>query len=199
MFLTKTTYESLAAIKEQIATRGGKIALSTISKALKRLESDLIIDRNRAAICLRQPDKLLDKLSASYQEPEITRTLTCSSQQKIEDLLAITSKTNNFVLTGRSSVSAYAVMGRNETPVIYAPNIDRLLDTWGSQVEETSRFVDLEIRQTNESTVYFDSRFTQSLPCASPIQTFLELSSGEKREQEVAAQVREFILRELKK
>ena len=88
-------------------------------------------------------------------------------------------------------------MARDEVPVLYCRQIDEVLDIWNDQVSETSRFVDLELRQVRDRTVYFDRRIEQSGPYASPVQTFLELSIGDKRDREVAEQVRAFILKEV--
>jgi hypothetical protein len=55
-------------------------------------------------------------------------------------------------------------MGRQEWPVIYTPNIDKLVKIWGSSVEPTSRFVDFDLRETDDPTVYFDVRIEQTLP-----------------------------------
>jgi hypothetical protein len=197
-FLCRPSFGSLADIGEEIETRGGSIAVSTISKALKRMESDLIVVREYDEIRLRQPEKLLEQIRESYREPKVTRTFTCSMNCPLEKLILAAGKKNKLVLSGRSSVDAYAVMGRDEWPILYTPRIDRLLAKWGTNVEETARFVELELRQTDDPTVYFDARMQQDLPYASPMQTFLELSAGEKREREVAAQVRDFILRNLK-
>jgi len=200
-FLCRTTFDSLADIEQQVESRGGSIALSTISKALKRLESDLIVDRSGDSIRLRQPEKLLDKLAESYREPKVTRTFTGSAKQPVDKLVSLARKksASDIVLSGRSSIDAYAVMGRDEWPVLYTSSIDRIIDAWGKNVEETSRFIELELRQTDDPTVYFDARIKQNRPYASPVQVLLECSSGDKREREVAAQVKDFILRDLKK
>ena len=89
-------------------------------------------------------------------------------------------------------------MGRQEWPALYTQDIGRLIRTWGAKVEETSRFIDFELRETEEPTVYFDVRIKQNLPYASPIQVFLECSAGDKRERETAIQVKDLILCELK-
>ena len=197
-FICRTEYDSLADIEEEIRARGGRVAISTISKALKRLESDLIVDRSGDLIRLRQPAKLLDQLSASYGESKVTRTFTGSTRQDLAKLASTAGKETQLVLTGKSSLDAYAVMGRDEWPVFYTRSIDRVIDTWGKKVEATSRFIDLEVRQTDDPTVYFDTRLKGDLPYASPVQVYLEYGAGDKREREVAEQVREFVLRELK-
>ena len=217
-FLCRPMFQSLADIEKEIVSRGGSVVLSTISKALKRMESDLIVDRTSDGFRLRQPDKLLEQLAASYSEPKTTKTVTLaikdlsptkrrkavqkgqtsSTSSPLQTLLAQGATQNTFALTGRSSIERYAVMGRQEWPVLYAQDIGRLIRTWGEKVEETSRFVDFELRETEEPTVYFDVRIKQNLPYASPIQVFLECSAGDKRERETALQVKDLILRELK-
>ena len=88
-------------------------------------------------------------------------------------------------------------MGRDEKPVVFTDRLDRLLEAWGDRVQETSRFIDFELQETDDPTVFFGLRVKQGLPYASPVQVFLECSSGDKRERETAGQVREAILREL--
>jgi len=60
----------------------------------------------------------------------------------------------------------------------------------GETVPARERFATVSLLETQNEEVYFDrrktSRFTR--------QTFLELSSGDKRDQETATQVRKAIL-----
>lgn len=197
VFLCRPEFQSLADIEKEINARGGRIALSTISKALKRLEYDLIVDRASDGIRLRQPDKLLEKLAESYSPPKVTRTVTLSTNKPLAELFRLAPQKTPLVFSGRSSITAYAVMGRGDCPVLHTPSIAEILRKWGRKVEETSRFVDVELRQTDDPTVYFDARVTEALPYASPIQVFLECSAGDKREQETSQQVKDLILGEL--
>ena len=218
-FLCQATFQSLGEIEKDIRVRGGSVVISTISKALKRLESDLIVDRTPNGLRLRQPDKLLEKLAESYADPKTTRTATLAIQRlplttkgnqltagdlklnsrlPLSTLLSEGPRQTSLVLTGKSSIENYAVMGRQEWPVLYTTNIDRLILAWGEKVEETSRFVDFELRETDDPTVYFDVRMKENLPYASPTQVFLECSAGDKRERETALQVKDLIIRELR-
>ncbi len=63
-------YNSVSEIYENIIKIGGNIALSTVSKALTRLEEDLIIQKNTNGIRLLQPEKLLDRLKDNYTKPK---------------------------------------------------------------------------------------------------------------------------------
>lgn len=215
-FLCRETFRSLADIEGEIKSRGGRVVLSTISKALKRMIDDVVIDRADDGFRLRQPEKLLQKLTESYSPSKFSKSVTLKVKKGpviSEDrqltagglkLLAKLTLDRLFLrkdpmtLTGVSSIENYAVMGRQEWPVLYTPNADELLRIWGEDVEETSRFVDFELRQTDDPTVYFDVRMKDSLPYASPIQVFLECSAGDKRERETALQVKDLILCELR-
>ena len=215
-FLCRAMFRSLADIEGEIKSRGSSVVLSTISKALKRMTDDLIIDRADDGFRLRQPEKLLQKLTESYTPPTVGKVVTLKvkkvpivseGKQMTAGGLKLVAKLtldklflrkDLMVLTGASSIENYAVMGRQEWPVLYTPNTDELLRIWSENVEQTSRFVDLELRQTDDPTVYFDVRMKQNLPYASPIQVYLECSAGDKRERETALQVKELILRELR-
>lgn len=214
-FMCRDKYRSLVDVEGEIRRRGGRVVLSTISKALKRMEDDLIIDRNDGELRLRQPDKLLQKLSEGYAAPKVSRSLTLKMKNAPRDsggqqgiaggLQLVPALTldepslgkNRLVLTGASSIENYAVMGRQDWPVFYTSDVDGILEVWGDDVEPTSRFFDLELRQTDDPTVYFDARWKRNLPNASPIQVYLECLAGDKRERETAAQVKDLILREL--
>lgn len=215
-FLCRSAFQSLADIEEAIRIRGGRVVMSTISKALKRMTDDLIIDRTNEGYRLRQPEKLLEKLVESYTPPQTGKTVTLKVKRvtDVTEGRQLTAGGSSLVaslmrdgeplrgdlitLTGVSSIENYAVMGRHDWPVFYTSNVGKLLEIWGDRVEQTSRFIDLELRETDDPTVYFDQRMKENLPYASPVQVFLECSAGDKRDRETALQVKDLILRELR-
>lgn len=193
-FLCRAAFSSLADIDAEIRKRGGKVATSTISKALARMEDDLVVERSGGRIRLLQPDKLLDNLVADYRPPRIRRKTSVQCLRPVSELLKNVSQEISLVLSGKSSIDGYAVMGRDEIPVVYTNDIDRLLSGWGRDAKESERFADLELIETDDPTVYFDQRLRNGLPYASPIQSYVECRTGDKREKEVAAQVRSVIV-----
>lgn len=196
-FLCRPRYDALADIADEVQRRGAAVAISTVSKALKRMEEDVVVERVSGKIQLLQADKLLQLLADNYRPPQVWSKATFSTKLAMNELLALPTSEARMALSGKSSIAAYAVMGRDEHPVLFTDNIGRLRQAWGDRVQETSRFIDFELRETNDPTVYFDVRWHQGLPYASPIQVFLECSSGDKREKETARQVRDFILQGL--
>jgi hypothetical protein len=166
------------------------------------LDQDLVIERTKGrsprtrSLRLIQPEKLLQLLTTNYVPPLIKQRLTVKTALAPEQLRQRLREwgreiAENAVLTGSSSAGEYAVMAREPVQSFYCSNLDSLFKRLGSDFEETSRFPNVEFLETDENFVYFDARDHLA---ASPIQTYLELMRGDKREQETAEQVRRAIL-----
>lgn len=197
--LLRPQTESLADLDRFIRERRGRITLTTISKALRRLEDDVLVERRGGWARLLQPEPLLDKLAGAYRPPKVLRRVVGSTSLDRAALAArFTTVPARTVLTGQSSTDRYAVMGREERVRFYTDSSVALLGTLGGEFTEGERFANLELIETDDPTAYFDVRRRGDLPFASPIQTYLELASGEKREKETAEQVRALILDELR-
>jgi len=205
-FLVRPNYEAVQDIRLEINRRNLLIdrwnkkpmGLSTVSKALKTLKEDLIVSRNNV-IRLLQPDKLLEKLSDNYASPKITARVRLKIPEQDRPIREIVigqavKAGLPLVATGVSSVGRYAVMQRGDIVSIYCPRIESLVERInGSQYE---RFSNIELIETEDETVYFDPRREGDFAWASPVQTYLELMAGDKRDQEIAAQVKSYILSE---
>lgn len=205
VFLCKAGYPTVQSVLDEVNTRNLMLKLygctpmrqSTVSKCLKTLEEDLAIKRSNG-IELLQAGKLLDTLCINYRPPRRGRVVSCKLPGGGDLLGALSNATRiqnlPLVVTGLSSVNRYAVMQRGDVLKIYCPNIERLLDQMS--VVETDRFPDLEVIETSEESLYFDSREELGVHFASPVQTYLELMTGDKRDIETAEQVRDFIMSE---
>ena len=175
------------------------MSLSTVSKALKTLVDDLIVTREES-IRLLQPDKLMEKLSENYDPPvvkERVRLKISEENGKVLKLLSKLSQTLDLPLmaSGTSSVARYAVMQRGDLLSVYCPKVEVLLERLpGSQ---SDRFPNLELLETEDETVYFDARQEENFWWASPVQVYLELMAGDKRDQETAEQLKPSILNDV--
>jgi hypothetical protein len=204
-FLAHPVFDSVNSIEAFIQMRGGNgmgVSLSTVSKVLKVLEEDLIISREKGEIRLLQPEKLLDNLATHFVRPSIRRFLVGKSPYEAEALTRLLSESafkHQVWLTGTGvgSIAQYAVMARENFLSVYCTDQYRLLA--GIEFKETSRFPNLEVIETHDKTVYFDSRMNKGFEWASPIQTYLELMAGDQRERDTAAQVKITILENAKR
>ena len=200
VFLLRAEFAAVSEIQDEIIARGGNITLSTVSKALKQLEDDVIISKTKGGIRLLQADKLLSRLRANYQAPKTTTIKRCKvvADGDIAALIAKAAKKadSRLVLSGSSSVDNYATMGRDAMDSYFCTSIPfDELERFGGKIDMNSRFPNVEFQVTNEEYVYFDARRdkTERL-IASPIQTYLELSTSDKRGQETAQQIEANIL-----
>jgi len=193
VFLLQPTYQSVNEIREEILKRKADVSLSTVSKVLKALQEDLIISRNDK-ISLLQPERLLEQLQNSYRRPWTKPRLQGKINNFGEFLRTAAQVANsNKALIARRSQTPYVVLpSSNEITSVYVSSSAPFLKEFG--FEETSRFPNVEFLETDDATVYFDRREIGPIPIISPVQAYLELSKGGKREQEAADPLRADIL-----
>jgi hypothetical protein len=205
VFLLVSEFASVGKVLQQIRVLGGEVTLPTVSKVCKSLEQDLVIERTEGetplsrSLRVLQPEKLLDLLCDNYAAPQVTRSFSGKfagpPEELVERLLAWEKiEGRKVVLTGASSAQAYAVMAREAVQTFYCSDAAGLKKSLGDDFTETERFANVRLLETKEGFVYFDRR--PGL-VASPVQTYLELATGEKREKETAGQVRRFVLGQL--
>jgi hypothetical protein len=198
----KTVQDVLATINQRnlLVKRWNKkpMSLSTVSKVLKIMVEDMLIKRNET-IRLLQPDKLLEKLWENYNPPVVKKRVRLKipkTDKPISKLLSEQSQQLNLPLiaSGTSSVTRYTVMQRGDLLTVYCPDMDLLLERLpGSQ---SDRFPNLELLETEDEPVYFDARQEDGFWWASPLQVYMELMAGDKRDQETADQLKALILKD---
>jgi hypothetical protein len=188
---------------DEVTTRGGEVTLSTVSKVCSSLEDDLIIERKRQGrttrLRLLQAEKLLSCLADNYETPISQQEFIgkCSlNQEMLEALLRDWSQQTEgrIVLTGTSSSGRYATMAREPIRRYYCTDQTGILERLGESVSETDRFPNFQLSETADPTVYFDIRNDID---SSPIQAFVELNAGDKRERETAEQIRQRLLQDV--
>lgn len=201
LFLAEREFGSVQEALLELRRRGGKVTLPTVSKVCRRLEEDLIIERKRGEatrLRLIQPAKLLDRLAENYEPPTISRRVAGKLQGvDPEDFRARLRRwakvsENQVARTGVSSVAAYAVMARGGAEEYYCSDAADAVRALDGKFVPTERFATITLMETPDEEVYFDRRDDLT---SSPVQTFLELSHGDKRDRETAEQVREVILK----
>ncbi len=202
-FALRPKYNSLNDLLAETGQRGAAMTRSTISKVCSTLVDDLIITREKrereTALRLLQPDKLLDNLAKNFAPPTVQASFTGKCSLAAETLISVLqtwSKENSerIVLAGSSSANSYATMAREPIMRFYCTNAQALLKRLGRDISRESRFPNSEFQETDDPTVYFDGRDNL---VASPVQSYLELQSGDKREQDTAVQLRTLLITQL--
>ena len=200
VFLARPQYASVNEVFAEINRRGGSIVLSTVSKALRVLQEDLMIARDDV-IRLVQPDKLLDSLQANYRPPvSRSKWVGKTTMPEPEFLAAATAAAvrlgSRLVLTGTNTGLRTAVAGREPVASFYCTARAEALAT-ALGLQSTDRFPNVELLETEDPTVYFDTRLQDALPFAAPVQSYLEMARGEKRLRDLSGQLRDLVLTQL--
>ncbi len=189
VFFSKDSFGSVNEVLEQILLCKGSTSLPTVSKVLKTLQEELLITKTKTKeIKLLDPKKLLSKLAENYQKPLLKRKLI----GKVADLncflsqLVSNAKDKEIDLVGLNP-NLYAVMPSQPYIKIYTSNLEELLTE--INITETNRFPNIEFNETAETTIYFDKHYSDGFYWASPLETYLELNAGDKREQDTAKQI----------
>jgi hypothetical protein len=193
VFFARPSFSSVQEIFDEIQRRGGKTTLSTVSKALKGLEEDLVVERG-ATIRLLQLGRMLDLLLENYRDPVIRRRLRIrvSDRSRSFRQFAQNARESGASVAG-DLPSRYVIMPASEEAIrVYTSSIGEI--TRDVEFEETSRFPNVELVETEDQTVYFDPNEEEGFIWISPLQTYLKLAKGGKREQEVATQLRSDLL-----
>ena len=204
LFLLQPSFESITEIVRELKRRNGDLTQATVSKVCQRLEEDIILEKSNTQkqkkTHLIQPKTLLEYLVEEYTPPTVRRRLTVKSRisQKKDLLERLThwsrATGENIVQTGTASCPAYTVMAREEMTAFYCSHVARLLSDLNDLFEETEHFADIELRETVDPFVYFDQRDNLY---ASPIQSYLELMQGDKRDRQAAEMIAEELLKQV--
>jgi len=207
VFLVRSGYDTVQDICAEINQRNMLVkrwdkkpmSLSTVSKALNTLDQDLIVER-KDMIRLLQPDKLLEKLSENYESLKIKERVRLRVLESTDTIWRLLLKQSQelglpLVAAGTSSVAQFAVMQRGDLVSVYCPRLETLIVRLSGS--ESDRFPNLELIETDDETVYFDARKEGDFWWASPVQVYLELMAGDKRDRETAEQVKAYLLMNL--
>ena len=189
------TFAQVNDIASGIEACGGGISLSTISKVLKGLEDELMIDRSEGTIRVLQPDKILERLKLGYQRPSTNKQYKLrlpGDVSTMNELLERALGDQRWIWSGESSAQLYASTTSEAVRRVYtSASIARL-----EALEEyqDSKFYNCIIELTKDDFVYFDSDGFW----ASRIETYLSLAQLDKREKQVAEEIAQQILEEFR-
>lgn len=195
VLLSRAEYSSVGEVFDEAKKRGARITLATVSKVLKELDNDFVISR-REGIKLIDSETLLSKLRSNYRGPNVTDRLV-GKVVNVEN--ALRKIANNC----EKNEQRYAI--NDPQRYVVSPTVGEPLQVYvesmaialnGIDFEETDRFPNVELIETNDEPAYFDRSwdFKSKQYFTSHLQVYLELSQRGKREQDAAAQLLEGIL-----
>jgi len=184
------SHESVSQIYERIQELDGRLSLSTVSKVLSTLSDELIVEKGED-IRLLQPEKLLKNLRDQYRRPETVESIPLDLPEDREDREKFLSELLGgalWVWGGETSAERYATTTPSQEDRAYTRELP--LDEGWIQKYRDDRFYNCILHESRENFLYFghDGHW------ASDVQTYLDLTQGDKREREIAMDLESRIL-----
>jgi hypothetical protein len=209
-------FRKLEDLAREIAARGGNVSLALVSRAIKELREDVIVDAHAGnKVYLLQPDKLLERLARAWQnntkKPRILwrGRVPTATKSFLPELFANAAQSGTrAVMTGLGSASHHSSISMENVVYLYADAAEPLLKNLNAQSED--RFANLEIRQAPDDAVYFNAEdqtetnqtgtnqagTNQGVRWASRVQTYLEMLNSDIRMHESAQPLRQRLIDE---
>lgn len=201
MLLQRPKWESLSELAAAIQSAGVALSLPQASKAVQAMEEDLIVSKSAGVIALNEPLRLLDRLGREWRKP-LVRAWQALRLPKGMDWAGVlsTSPLLKWALTGESSVTRYAMFSQGGPRRIAVSSLPLALTLLGGTPESVPNFADVELVETDEAGFFFGNETDgKGVRWASRLQTWLELQSGDARQQDAAKDLREQILQEARR
>jgi hypothetical protein len=197
VLILKESFASVGSVREEIQARGVQISLATVSKVLKGLEEDLMIRRD-PTIEVLQPDLLLDRLAEDYASDragplESVEVALDPHPTSLRRLRTACDEMNIGCVA--SSIGRVDPVPETGPLTIYVERLDAVLKTL--DLEPVVRFGTVRLLESSDPRLYFDRREEEGFYWSSPVQRYLELAAGGKREREMSRVLRERILGEV--
>jgi len=201
MLLQRPRWELLSELAEAIQSAGAVLSLPQVSKAVQAMAEDLIVSKGARVIALNEPLRLLDKLGSEWRKPAVRgrQALRLPPSKDWACVLA-NSPDLKWAVTGESSVTRYAMFSQGGPRRIAVSSLPLALTLLGGTPEPVPNFADVELVETNEAGFFFGNETDEKeVRWASRLQTWLELQSGDARQQDAAKDLREQILKEVRR
>lgn len=197
MLLTQSRWHSLNKLTKAIQDAGTTLSLGQASKAVQAMEEDLIVSKDAGTIALREPLRLLDKLGTEWKKQRIRARKALRLPIGADWVGDISSNDLlKWVVAGESSVSRYAIFSQGGPRKIAVSSLSLGMTILRGSPEPIPSFADIELIEPGDPGYFFGHETDENgVRWASRLQTWLELQSGDARQQEAANEIKTQILK----
>jgi hypothetical protein len=199
ILLSEPLWPSLSKLLHRINRERTDLSLAQASKAIRALEEELIVRKAGGTIKLQDPARLLDKLGSEWSP--IIRERKAFRLGEDDARWASRFSSNpalRWAVTGESSAQQYVVFSHGAPLRIAVSNLSQAESLLSGVPESVLGFADLELLETDEPGYFFETLTDATgVRWASRLQTWLELQSGDARQQAAGRDVKRQVLRGL--
>jgi hypothetical protein len=192
----------LDKIVDFINSRNANITLSTVSKVLKSLEQELLIDKDKSLIRTRDPEKLLDRLTEGYinSTERKTRKVYKFAIDNFENLIRVfTDRQVDYAACGFYAAKIKGLAVTNEI-TIFTKDMEQVKKAserslYRIEFAPDTEFGNLTIAETNDPGVWFNVSKQINNAVVDDIELYLEMMTATPRGPEIAKQIKQRILK----
>ena len=201
LLLKPEGFESLTKMTDFINRKNDNIIrLSTVSKVLKKLEEELLINRSKSLITAANPEKLLEKLAEGYRN-STERKIRNPYRFVIEGIEQLsdgmTALCKDYLAYGfyAAQIKGLAV---TDQKMIFVKDIEQFRSKAEKKfvsVTPDAEFGNFIITETKDPGVWFNADYRIKVSVVDDIELYLEMMVDTPRGPKIAEQLKRRILR----
>lgn len=206
LLLKPEGFSSLYEVVDFINKRNATITLSTVSKVLKSLEEELLINKSKEIISVTNREKLLERLTESYINYikfKKRKTYRFSVQEPSYVSLKKNVQKSNYLACGFYAAQLKGLGATNEITIIVREMVQAREDF--DFLEPDAEFGNIKLIEKNDVELWFNSIDIEltiesvikvTIPVVDDIELYLEMAVDTPRGPKIAEQLKQRILKQ---
>ncbi|MBN2594627.1 MAG: hypothetical protein JXA81_14055 [Sedimentisphaerales bacterium] len=199
LLLKPEGFSTLYEIIDFINNRNAKVTLSTVSKVLKSLEEELLINRSKSLISVADPEKLLERLAEGYKNSTERKRrnsyrFVIEGIEQISD--GITPFCKDYLACGfyAAQIKGLAITDQKTLFVKDIEQFRRKADIKLVSVTPDAEFGNVIITETDDPGVWFNPNWRVIDSVVDDVELYLEMMVDTPRGPKIAEQLKRRIL-----
>ena len=200
LLLKPRGFKSQYELVDFINSRNASITAGTVSRVLKSLEEELLVRRDKSLIRLTDSEKLLDCLSEGYKKSSSRRAgnlykYVCENPK--DTFYTFFERGIEYLACGfyAAKIKGLALTDKISIYVKSIDDIQKASNRNWIKIEPDAEFGNLNIIETDEPSVWFNTKIKLENPVVDDIELYLEMMDDMPRGPKVAEILKERILK----
>ena len=200
LLLKPDGFSSLYEVADFINSRNANITVSTVSKVLKSLEQELLVDKSKSLISARDSEKLLERLTEDYissTKRKVRKTYRFATDSTQKLFYTFFERPIDCVACGfyAAKLKGLAV---TDLVTIFVKDIEQVrkavVYNWIA-ITPDAEFGNISITETNDPGVWFNTRLLRYNAVVDDIELYLEMMADTPRGPKIAKLLKGRILK----
>ncbi|MGD8501068.1 MAG: hypothetical protein PVJ86_10500, partial [Phycisphaerales bacterium] len=199
LLLKPEGFSSLYEMVNFINNRNAKITLSTVSKVVKKLDEELLINRGKSLISVADPEKLLERLAQGYKnsterKKRNTYRFVIEGIEQLSD--GMTALCKDYLACGfyAAQIKGLAVTDQKTLFVKDIEQFRRKAEEKLVSISADEEFGNVIITETKDTCVWFNPDWRLIDSVVDDIELYLEMMVDTPRGPKIAEQLKQLIL-----